>query len=379
MLPNPSLQVSGERFTVVYAIRAARETEALARAKDMALEQTVEFPEELVPPGDILRHVVGRIESCRAAGEGRFEVAISYAVETVGGELPQLLNVVFGNSSIKAGLRVERLELPESLLADFQGPRFGREGLREHLGVYGRPLLCTALKPMGLSARDMADLAYQCALGGIDIIKDDHGLGDQPFAPYWERMQRCADAVQRANQETGRRSIYMPNVTGPAEKVVESARFARQVGAGGILICPGITGLDVMRYLAEDEEIALPIMSHPALQGSFVTSPDSGISHYALFGQIARLAGADATIYPNWGGRFSFSKEECQSIAAGTEVAMGGLKQIFPTPGGGMTLERIPELFEVYGKDVIFLVGGGLFKQGPNLVENCKYFLSMIS
>jgi ribulose-bisphosphate carboxylase large chain len=274
---------------------------------------------------------------------------------------------------------VERLELPESLLADFQGPRFGREGLREHLGVYDRPLLCTALKPMGLTARDMADLAYQCALGGIDIIKDDHGLGDQPFAPYWERMQRCADAVQRANQETGRRSIYMPNVTGPAEKVVESARFARQVGAGGILVCPGITGLDVMRYLADDEEIALPIMSHPALQGSFVTSPDSGISHYALFGQIARLAGADATIYPNWGGRFSFSKEECQSIAAGTEVAMGGLKPIFPTPGGGMTLERIPELFEVYGKDVIFLVGGGLFKQGPNLVENCKYFLSMIS
>lgn len=378
MLPNPSLQVSGERFTVVYAIRAASEGEALARAKDMALEQTVEFPEELVPPGDILQHVVGRIESCRPAGEGRFEAAISYAVETVGGELPQLLNVVFGNSSIKAGLRVERLELPESLLADFQGPRFGREGLRAHLGVYDRPLLCTALKPMGLPAKDMADLAYQCALGGIDIIKDDHGLGDQPFAPYWERMQRCADAVQRANQETGRRSIYMPNVTGPAEKVVESARFARQVGAGGILICPGITGLDVMRYLADDEEIALPIMSHPALQGSFVTSPESGISHYALFGQIARLAGADATIYPNWGGRFAFSKEECQSIAAGTEVAMGGLKPIFPTPGGGMTLERIPELFEVYGKDVILLVGGGLFKQGPNLVENCRHFLSMI-
>ncbi|MDF2631058.1 MAG: mtnW [Symbiobacteriaceae bacterium] len=379
MLPNPSLQISGERFTVVYAIRAASEGEALARAKDMALEQTVEFPEELVPPGDILQHVVGRIESCRPAGEGRFEAAISYAVETVGGELPQLLNVIFGNSSIKAGLRVERLELPESLLVDFHGPRFGRDGLREHLGVHNRPLLCTALKPMGLTARDMADLAYQCALGGIDIIKDDHGLGDQPFAPYWERMQRCSEAVLRANAETGRRSIYMPNVTGPAEKVVESARFARQVGAGGILICPGITGIDVMRYLADDEEIGLPIMSHPALQGNFVTSPESGISHYALFGQIARLAGADATIYPNWGGRFAFSKAECESIAAGTEVEMGGLKPIFPTPGGGMTLERIPELFEVYGKDVIFLVGGGLFKQGPNLVENCRHFLSMIS
>ncbi|HWI62575.1 MAG TPA: RuBisCO large subunit C-terminal-like domain-containing protein, partial [Symbiobacteriaceae bacterium] len=366
MLPNPKLNLSGERFSVLYSIRAASEGEALARAKDMALEQTVEFPAELTPPGDILQHVVGQIESCRAAGEGRYEASISYAVETVGPELTQLLNVVFGNSSIKPGLRVERLELPPGLLARFQGPRFGREGLREYMGVYDRPMLCTALKPMGLSAQDLADLAYKCAIGGIDIIKDDHGLADQPFAPFWERIQRCSEAVERANRETGRRSIYMPNVTGRADKVLESARFAKQVGAGGLLFSPGLGGLDTMRMLAD--EVELPIMSHPALQGSFVTSPESGISHYALFGQIARLAGADATIYPNWGGRFAFSKEECQAIAAGSCVPMGEIKPIFPTPGGGMTLERIPELLEVYGRDVVFLVGGGLFKQGPDLV-----------
>lgn len=379
MLPNPTLHLSGERFTVTYAIMAHTEAEALARAQDIALEQTVEFPEDLTPPGDIRQHVVGRIESCLPAGADRFEAAISYAVETAGGELPQLLNVIFGNSSIKPGLRVERLELPTGLLAQYKGPRFGREGLREHLGVYDRPLLCTALKPMGLSATDLAGLAYKCALGGIDIIKDDHGLADQPFAPYWERMQRCAEAVDRANRETGRRSIYMPNVTAPASKVVEAARFAAQVGAGGLLISPGIAGLDIMRLLADDDKIALPIMSHPALQGSFVVNPESGISHYALFGQIARLAGADATIYPNWGGRFSFSKAECESIVAGSEVPMGEIRPIFPTPGGGMTLERIPELFEVYGRDVIFLVGGGLFRQGPDLVANCRHFLSMIS
>ncbi|HYG60012.1 MAG TPA: RuBisCO large subunit C-terminal-like domain-containing protein [Symbiobacteriaceae bacterium] len=379
MLPNPTLSLSGDRFTVVYAIRAAAEAEARTRARDVALEQTVEFPEELTPPGDILQQVVGRIESLQPAGEARWKAAISYAVETAGVELTQLLNVMFGNSSIKPGLRVERFDLPASLLAAFPGPGFGRQGLREYLGVPERPLLCTALKPMGLNAVELAGLAYKFALGGIDIIKDDHGLANQPFAPFEERVQRCAEAVARANHETGRKAIYMPNVTAPAHEVVGRALFAKGAGAGGLLIAPGITGLDAMRRLALDRHLNLPVMSHPALQGSFVTSPDSGISHYALFGQIARLAGADATIYPNWGGRFSFSKEECQAIAAGSAVPMGAVKPAFPTPGGGMTLERIPEMFEVYGKDVIFLVGGGLFKQGPDLVENCRHFLSMIS
>jgi len=144
-----------------------------------------------------------------------------------------------------------------------------------------------------------------------------------------------------------------------------------------LLIAPGLVGLDTMRQLANDDRIALPIMSHPALQGSFVTSPDNGISHLALFGQIARLAGADASIFPNYGGRFSFSREECQSIIEGTAAPMAHIKPIFPTPGGGMSLARVPEMRELYGRDVIFLVGGGLHRHGPDLVENCRYFHRM--
>ncbi|MEQ8236743.1 MAG: ribulose 1,5-bisphosphate carboxylase large subunit, partial [Syntrophomonadaceae bacterium] len=101
-------------------------------------------------------------------------------------------------------------------------------------------------------------------------------------------------------------------------------------------------------------------------------------SHYALFGQLTRLAGGDGTIYPNFGGRFSFSREECQSIVQGAAVPMGHLKPIFPCPGGGMSMENIPEMIEVYGREVVFLVGGGLFKHGPDLVENCRYFRSLV-
>jgi len=219
MIPSLPLKLSGERFRVVYRI-VGDAAEARDKAHAICLEQTVEFPGELVPPGDIRDQIVGRIESFEPIGAQRCEAVISYAIETSGFELPQLLNVVFGNTSIKPGVRVERLDLPQSLLRWFGGPRFGRAGLRAWLDVPQRPLLCTALKPMGLPAAALAELAYQFALGGIDVIKDDHGLADQPFAPFRERVQRCADAVARANGETGYRCIYMPNITAPADVIM---------------------------------------------------------------------------------------------------------------------------------------------------------------
>jgi ribulose-bisphosphate carboxylase large chain len=143
------------------------------------------------------------------------------------------------------------------------------------------------------------------------------------------------------------------------------------------MVAPGLIGFDLMRELADDDSIALPILTHPAMQGSFVTS-SNGMSHGVIFGRLARLAGADATIFPNFGGRFSFSREECKEIADATSAPMGHLKSIFPAPGGGMGLDRVPEMVETYGKDLIFLIGGGLFKHGPDLVENCRNFRMMV-
>lgn len=371
---------SGERFSVIYHV-TGDEKEAYAKVRDICVEQTIEYPYELLSPGFIKDEVVGRIESfAPLAGHRGYQAVVSYAVELTANELTQLLNVVFGNISIKPGILVDKLILPDSLLAHFKGPRFGREGLREVLGVYHRPLLFTAIKPMGLTAKELAKIVYQCALGGIDIIKDDHGLTNQSFAPFEERVTLCGEAVHKANSETGRKSIYVPNITGPANEIFPRASFAKKAGAGGLLATPGLIGIDTMRWLASADELSLPVINHPAFQGSYVTSAryGFGFSHYALYGQISRLAGADAVIYPNFGGRFSFSMEECLSIVRGTEEPMGHLKKIFPSPGGGMTIERIPELLDVYGKDVALLMGGGLFTQGLDLVENCQSFLNVV-
>ena len=370
------MMISGERFCVTYLLSGS-EVEAYAKAKDICVEQTVEFPPHLIPSGMIQEHILGRIESFEPGVQG-YTAIISFAIETTANKLTQLLNVVFGNISIKPGIKVDYLDLPPSLLNQYKGPRFGREGLRSMLGGVERPLLFTALKPMGLSAKQLAELAYKFAIGGIDIIKDDHGLTDQCFAPFNERVRLCTAAVEKANQETGNHSIYVPNVTASASKLIKRAKQAKEAGAGGILVAPGLVGLDSMRELADDDSIGLPIFSHPAFIGSYVISPENGFSHQVLFGQIMRLAGADVVIYPNFGGWFSFSKEECEEIVKGTNVPMRMIKSIFPAPGGGMSIEKVPEMYQVYGNDIMLLIGGGLFQGGPDIVGNCQYFRAML-
>lgn len=373
VIPAPS----GNRFTVTYSL-LGDEIEALAKAKDICIEQTVEFPEDLLPEGDIKNAIIGRIESLERSGEAKYTAVISFPIENTGNDLTQLLNVIFGNISIKPGIRVERFDIHDSLLQYFSGPRFGRQGLRKRLNAPTRPMLCTALKPLGYSAEKLAEKAYQFAKGGIDIIKDDHGIADQSFSHFKERVQLCAEAVNKANAETGMTAIYAPNISFAGKALLDNAYYAKEKGAGGLLVSPGLVGFDTMRTLADDATLDLPIMMHPAFVGAYVTCPENGFSHYALFGQLARLAGADATIYPNWGGRFSFSKEECISIVNGTQDEMGHLSPIFPSPGGGMTIERIPEMLEVYGKDVVFLMGGGLHRISDNLVESSAYFRNMV-
>ncbi len=370
--------LSGVRFQAHYDLHGtAADAEALAQI--ICVEQTIEFPLAVVPQGDIRDQIVGQVVDLRPLGEQRHRASISFAIETSGGELTQLLNVVFGNISLLPNIRLVALDLPPELLAAFRGPRYGRAGLRGLLGVPARPLLCTALKPMGLPAAALAEQAYTFALGGIDIIKDDHGLANQPFTLFHERVAACAAAVAQANAETGRTSIYVPNVTGPAETTLARAHHARALGAGGLMIAPGLAGLDAARTLADDDTLALPVLAHPAFQGSYVTSPTGGIAHGLLFGTLARLAGADASIFPNYGGRFSFSQQECTDIARATGAPLGLLAASFPAPGGGMTIQRIAEMGDHYGPDVLFLMGGGLHTHSPDLLENTRLFHRLVA
>ncbi|HEX5828916.1 MAG TPA: RuBisCO large subunit C-terminal-like domain-containing protein [Candidatus Limnocylindrales bacterium] len=361
MIPHTTLTVSGERFRATYVLTGPTDL-ARTRAEGICVEQTIEFPADLVADDDIRRHVIGRVEALEVTGPETAVATISYAVETTGWELGQLLNVLFGNCSIYPGVRLTGLELSPSLLRAFPGPRFGVPGMRRLTGAHDRPLLATALKPMGMGPELMAEIAATMARTGIDVIKDDHGLANQPFAPWEDRVRACAAAVTRANEETGRHALYMPSLNGPVSEFHERARIAKDAGAGGLLVLPGLTGMDSIRWLAADDAIGLPIMGHPAYLGANVTSPVAGIEHGVLFGTLYRLAGADLTVFPSYGGRFSFTPGECAAIADACRRPMGDFPPILPTPGGGMTLGRVREIHEFYGPDTALLVGGDLHR-----------------
>ena len=91
-----------------------------------------------------------------------------------------------------------------------------------------------------------------------------------------------------------------------------------------------------------------------------------------------RLAGADAVIFPNYGGRFSLSREECLSIARAGRQPLGGLRTVFPSPAGGMQLENVADIVASYGPDVLVLIGGGLFTCGDDVRRNCGRFAAAV-
>src|SRR3989449_5024646 len=327
---------------------------AAAKARDIAFEQTVELPADAVPPEVALR-VAGRVESVESLGRRRSRAVISFDPGAVGGDLPQLLNLLFGNISLKTGILIAGLEWPDELLAALRGPRLGIAGLRELTGARGRPLLCTALKPLGRSAPELAQLAYGFARAGIDLIKDDHSLADQTTAPFAERVERCQEAVARANGETGGNALYVPNVTSIPSAMSERAGAARRAGCRGVVVNALPAGLGAVGAIAAT---GLAIMSHPSLAGAFF-HPDHGIAPEVLLGDLFRVAGSDAVIYPNVGGRFTFSEATCAAINARLRGPLGSVSPSFPVPAGGIDAARVPHWVERYGAGTIIPTGGG--------------------
>jgi ribulose-bisphosphate carboxylase large chain len=231
---------------------------------------------------------------------------------------------------------------------------------------------------MGLTYKELAEMGYQVAKGGMDIIKDDHGISNQPYSKFKERIQYNQEAIEKANKETGEKSIYLPNITGRSDELLENAYFAKKIGCGGLMVLPAHTGWDAVRMLAEDDNLNLPIMSHPAFHGSYVVSPTAGFSTFAWYGQVARLAGADMSIFVNFGSRFSSTVEECVSAVAGTVEPMENIKTIFPVAGGGVTMANVPNMKKVYDNDMIYLMGGGLHKAGPDITANSRRFRELL-
>ncbi len=349
-----------DRLRVTYRLLCGEGETPQDKATDIAYEQTVELPPACV--GDsITERVVGRVESVEPGTARGWDAVISYGPEWVGADAAQLANLLFGNISLKKGILLTDVEWPPTLLEAFGGPAHGIAGLRSLAAAPGnRPLLCAALKPVGLSADELGELCHRFAGGGIDLIKDDHGLTDQPSAPFDERVRRCSEAVARANDSTGGNTLYFPNVTGPAASLDRRLRICVEAGCKGVLVSPLLAGLDSLQ--AVGKESGLAVLAHPALSGAFFGA-SHGIVPEILLGDIFRVLGADGVIYPNVGGRFPFDDRICRAINDRLRGDLGKVKTAFPVPGGGIDVKIVPHWLGLYGPDTILLIGGNLYSQ----------------
>ena len=187
------------RLSVTYLVRCdAAGIEA--RARGIAVEQSVEMPVEAIDDSTVLSDIVGVVQAIESAGEGVFAVRIGLALDTVGTDAGQLMNMLFGNTSLQDDVILHDVDLPSL----FGGPAQGLAALRSRLGVTGRAFTGSALKPQGMPVERLAMLAERFALGGLDFIKDDHGLADQRYSPAAERIPAVAEAVER---EIGRAHV----------------------------------------------------------------------------------------------------------------------------------------------------------------------------
>ncbi len=358
-----------ERLTAVYRLRVPADTVA-ARATGIAVEQSVEMPVAAVTDPAILADIVGKVENIADLGNGAFEARIGLSVATTGLEAGQLLNMLFGNSSMHPDIVLADAQFPQAVLDAFGGPRHGLAGLRKMAGAEGRAMTCSALKPQGSDAKTLALLAGRLAKGGLDFVKDDHGLADQHYSPFAERVPRIAEAMA-ANGKT----IYLPSLSGHLEQMRRQIGIARAAGVKAVLIAPMIAGLATFHALVRDNP-DIAFMAHPAMAGSGQIAPPF------LFGKLLRLLGADAVVFANHGGRFGYSPATCRALAdtalrpwgkVGGQMA-GGLKAAVPVPAGGMTLARVAEMLQFYGKDVMLLIGGDLLCAGARISEEAAKF-----
>jgi len=350
------------RLQAIYHIRCDANA-ADARAQAIAVEQSVEMPLAAIDDEHVLSEIVGRVESVREIGAGLFEARVSLSAATIGRDAGQLVNMLFGNTSIHDDVVLHDAEIPADVAASFGGPRHGLDGMRRRVGAQKRALTCSALKPQGLPPARLADIARRFADGGIDYIKDDHGLADQAYSPFNDRVAAVAAALRGTNAH------YVPSITGDLDAMHAQVSVARDAGIDTVMVAPMIAGVsNFHRLVADNPDVAF--LTHPALAGA------SRIAPPFHFGGLFRMLGADAVVFPNHGGRFGYSAETCRAIAKRSLENRARLRPCVPVPAGGMSRERVTEMLEFYGADIMLLIGGNLLEARERLTAATAAFVA---
>ena len=293
------------------------------------------------------------------------------------GNMPQVLSSIAGNIfGMKAvrNLRLEDVRWPQELIKSFKGPQFGIDGIRKIFKGREGPLTATVPKPkVGMSSDEHAQAGYEAWVGGIDLLKDDENLSGQRFNQFERRLAKSLELRDRAERETGERKSYLINVTAETREMLRRAKFVKERGGEYVMVdilTVGWAGVQSLRD--ECEDLGLAIHAHRAFHSAFTRKPEHGMSMLAV-AKIARLVGVDQIHIGTAIGKLEAPREEVlalqravidSKVKSGQQIlaqAWREIKPVFPVISGGLHPGLVPEIIDMFGKDIIIQVGGGVW------------------
>jgi 2,3-diketo-5-methylthiopentyl-1-phosphate enolase len=271
--------------------------------------------------------------------------------------VPMMLLSISGNIfAFCDKVRMLDVYIPRAVAEKFNGPKFGIEGLRDKLGVHDRPLTLQIIKPkMGMTPEETAAQVYQSALGGADLVKDDEMCSELANSPFDARLEAVLRALEKAEQETGEKTLYMVSITDEVDRVVDKAHRAVQNGATGLLLAYA-AGLSTLKVLADDPEIDVPVLWHVShMLGLLPTM------NFPVLSKLSRLCGADMMLTPSlWSSLIVCSVEEELRTSQTLRADFYHIKRAWPMPAAGMQPGLVEVLIQEHGIDFIVPAGGGM-------------------
>jgi 2,3-diketo-5-methylthiopentyl-1-phosphate enolase len=306
-------------------------------------------------------------------------IQIAFPQVNIGLQLPMLLTTVVGNICMGGRIKVLDIRFPEKYVAGFQGPRFGIRGVRHCLGVQGRPLLNNMIKPCtGYPPEVGVALFRAAAEGGCDIVKDDELIANASFNEVQARVKLYMAAERQVYEQTGERTLYTVNVTDEIPQVFENAHRAVELGCNAIMVNYLATGFPVLRALAQDPAVNVPILAHMDVAGALYAAEWHGLSSHLVLGKLPRLAGADVVVFPAPYGKAPVLPDKFQRVAQNLTFPLYHLEPAFPMPSGGITPRMVPSVIKDLGPDIVIGSGGGIHAHPQGPVAGAKAFRQAI-
>lgn len=292
------------------------------------------------------------------------EIAVAYPDELFeDGNMAQVLSCIAGNiMGMKAVERIRLLDCdwPEPLTTTFPGPQFGTGVKTEIFDAPDRPITATVPKPkVGLSTEQHAQIGYDAWTGGIDLLKDDENLTDQPFNPFEDRLYQSLEMRDRAEEETGEKKSYLVNITADADEMHRRAELVAEAGGEYVMVDVVTAGWSAVQSVREQcDDLGLAIHAHRAMHAAFDRIETHGVS-MRVIAQVARLSGVDH-IHTGTANLGKLENEDTAGINEWLTSDLHGLNGVLPVASGGLHPGLMPKLIDRLGTNICVQAGGGI-------------------